>query len=150
MNLTLQVIITPANHTLSDPAKNARRYATGDVVDIFNADVVSPFNGTDHILRDVISDPRFVFVHVRGVPDRTLGRIKDTISTPDIEYVLVNGEPVSSSYHRRRKFALLASSVPTAMRNRLMADRQITVTWTQAKNYVRHVRENRLITDADL
>lgn len=150
MNLTLQVIITPANHPLSDPAKRARRYTAGDVVDIFDADVVAPFNGTDHILRDVISDPRFVFVHVRGVPDRPLGRIKDTLGAADIEYGLVNGEPVIIAFHRRRKFSLLTSSVPAALRNKLLADRQITVTWTQVKDYVWHVRENRLITDADL
>lgn len=151
MNFTLQILVAPATHTIADPAKNARRYAVGDLVCIWDADVVAPFNGTAHLMRDVISSPKFVFVHVRGVPAQvTLERAQERLLARDEEFGFFDGEMTVLAYHRRKKLGAVLADIPTSVRNRLQSDRQITVTWTQVKSYVKHRRENRQLADGDL
>lgn len=150
MNLTLQILIAPATHNISDPAKAARRYTQGDLVEIWDADIVAPYNGTAHLMRDVISSPKFVFVHVRGVPDRPMAIVKERLLTWDVEVGTFDGEVSVIGYYRRRRFSAVLANIPTNVRNRLQSDRQITVTWTQVKNYVKNLRANAALSDADL
>lgn len=151
MNFTLQILVAPAAHNIPDPAKAARRYTVGDVVCVWDADVAAPYNGTAHLMRDVISTTKFVFIHVRGVPAQvTLERAREKLCADDSVFGTFDGEITVVEYHRRKKFGAVLSSIPTNVRNRLLSDRQITVTWTQVKNYIKHIRENRQITDGDL
>lgn len=151
MNITLQILVQPATHNIADPAKAARRYAVGDLIMVFNADVVAPYNGTAHILRDVISSPKFVFVHVRGVPDRPLDVVRDKLLDSDVEIgTFTEGQRAIIGYYRRKRFNAVLSSIPTNIRNRLQSDRQITVTWTQVKSYIKNLRANAQLSDADL
>lgn len=151
MNITLQILVAPAQHVIADPAKNARRYTVGDVVCVWDADVVAPYNGTAHIMRDVISSPKFVFVHVRGVPAQiTLERAREKLCSDDSVFGTFDGEITVLEYRRRKKFAAVLSDLPANVRNRLQSDQQITVTWTQVKNYIKHIRENRQLTDGDV
>lgn len=151
MNLTLQILIAPATHVIADPAKNARRYTQGDLVCVWDADVVAPYNGTAHLMREPISNPKFVFVHVRDVPAQvTLDRARDRLLGSDEEFGFFDGELTVLAYHRRKKFGAVLADIPANVRNRLQADRQITVTWTQVKNYIKHRRENRQLVDGDL
>lgn len=151
MNFTLQILVAPAQHVIADPAKNARRYTVGDVVCVWDADAVAPYNGTDHVMRDVISSTKYVFVHVRDVPAQvTLERARDRLLADDIDIGTFDGEVAIIGYYRRKKFGAVLASIPTNVRNRLQSDRQITVTWTQVKNYIKHVRENRQLVDGDL
>lgn len=50
----------------------------------------------------------------------------------------------------RREFAGIASLIPSGARQTLLNDRQITVTWTQFKNFVQNVKEARALVDEDL
>lgn len=150
MNITLQILVQPATHNIANPAKAARRYAVGDLIMVFDADVVAPYNGTAHILRDVISSPKFVFVHVRGVPDRPLAAVKERLLDSDMEIGTFEGERVVIGYYRRKRFNAVLADIPTNIRNRLQSDRQITVTWTQVKNYIKNLRANAQLSDADL
>lgn len=150
MNLTLQILVEPATHTLSDPAKNARRYAVGDIIMVFDADVVAPYNGTNHILRDIISSTKFIFVHVRNVPDRSLEAVREKLLDSDVEIGTFTEGRAIIGYYRRKRFNAVLSSIPTNIRNRLQSDRQITVNWTQVKNYVKNLRANAQLTDTDL
>ncbi len=151
MNITLQILVAPSQHVIADPDKNARRYAVGDIVCVWDADVVAPYNGTDHILRDEISTTKFVFVHVRSVPAQvTLERARDRLLGSDETFGYFDGDQTVLAYYRRKKFGAVLESIPTAVRNRLQTDRQITVTWTQVKNYVKQIRENRQLADSDL
>jgi hypothetical protein len=123
----------------------------GDLVCVWDADAVAPYNGTAHIMRDVISTAKYVFIHVRNVPAQvTLERARDRLLGSDEEFGYVDGELTVLAYYRRKKFGAILADIPTNVRNRLQADRQITVTWTQVKNYIKHVRENRQLTDGDL
>lgn len=150
MNLTLQILVAPATHTIPDAAKAARRYAVGDLVEIWDADIVAPYDGTAHLLRDVISSMKFVFVHVRGVPDRPLAAVKARLLDSDIEIGTFDGERIVIGYYRRKRFNLVLADIPTNVRNRLQSDRQITVMWTQVKNYIKNLRANAQLSDADL
>lgn len=149
MNLTFQILVAPATHNLADPAKAARRYAVGDVVCVWDADAVAPYNGTNHLMRDVISSTKYVFVHVRNVPV-TLERARERLLADDVTVGTFEGEVAIIGYFRRKKFGAELASIPANIRNRLQADRQITVTWTQVKNYIKNIRENRLLVDGDL
>ncbi|MHB1099295.1 MAG: hypothetical protein ACYCZR_07040 [Burkholderiales bacterium] len=151
MNITLQILVAPATHNIPDPAKNARRYTVGDVVCVWDADVVAPYNGTSHILRDVISSPKFVFVHVRDIPAQiNLERAREKLCSDDSVFGTFDGEITVLEYHRRKRFAAALSDIPANVRNRLQSDRQITVTWTQVKNYIKNLRANTQLSDADL
>lgn len=50
----------------------------------------------------------------------------------------------------RRVWGVQASSLPAAARNALRLNRQITVTWTQFKNVMQHLDDQRALTDDDL
>lgn len=157
MNLSFQILIAPATHDLSyNPAKAARRYAQGDLVDIWNADIIAPYDGQNHVLREPISNPRFAFVHVRGVPDRPLSVVKERLLATDTEVGTFWDEEDQRNavaiigYYRRKRFNTVISSIPANVRNRLQADRQITVTWTQVKNYVKNLRADVPLSDNDL
>jgi hypothetical protein len=150
MNLTLQVLVAPSQHNIPDPVKRARRYDVGDLVCVWDADVVAPYNGTAHILRDVVG-PEFIYIHVRDVPAQiTLERAREKLLERDEEFGFFDGEMTVLAYHRRKKFGAVLADIPTAARNRLQSDRQITVTWTQVKNYIKHRRQNRQLADGDL
>lgn len=56
----------------------------------------------------------------------------------------------ATEINERRRWAGVASGIPANARNRLLNDRQITVTWTQFKNVLRHVIEQRQLADGDL
>ena len=156
MNVTLQILVEPATHTLADPAKNARRYAVGDIVCVWDADVVAPYNGTNHLMLDVISSTKYVFVHVRGVPDRPLDIIRNRLLADDTEVGTFWDEEDQRNtlaiigYYRRKRFNAVLANIPTNIRNRLQSDRQITVTWTQVKTYIKNLRANTPLSDSDI
>lgn len=96
-------------------------YHRGDVVDVG----LRHYDGCHH--------PRFVLVHIEGVPDLApediqLRRLKQMLERHTIKGF---GEEV-----RRRSWRVDVASLPTAIRNELLTNREYTVTWTQAKNYL--------------
>jgi len=50
----------------------------------------------------------------------------------------------------RRKYGIDVPSIPAGVRAQINADRYITFTWTQVKNYLRHKADARLVVDTDL
>lgn len=76
--------------------------------------------------------------------------IKNALLAMDVEVGTFDGERTIIGYYRRRRFNCVIADIPTNIRNRLNADRQITVTWTQVKNYVKNLRANALLSDTDL
>jgi hypothetical protein len=83
-----------------------------------------------------ISAPRTGYVHVTGVPDDKYQRIKNVLERQDEGF--------------KRVWAGVASRIPVNARNRLVADRRITVTWTQFRNFLRNIREDRDFADSDM
>lgn len=151
MNITLQILVEPATHTLNDPAKASRRFAVGDLIMVFDADEVAPYNGVNHILRDVISTTKFVFVHVRNVPDVNLDVLRENLLASDIEIgTFTEGIHDIIGYYRRKRFNLDINNLPTSAKLRLQADKQITINWSQLRGYLKNLRANSQIRDIDL
>lgn len=100
---------------------------------------------------DVVGMPNTGYVHVTGVPERPAW---ENLTTDELMQRLSSKlcdvwEGAAGEMVERRKWAGLASAVPASARNRLLQDRQITVTWTQFKNVMRHLIELRALADAD-
>jgi hypothetical protein len=83
-----------------------------------------------------IAAPRTGSVHVTGVPDDKFERIKDVLTRSDAGF--------------KRVWAGVASRIPANARNRLATDRKITVTWTQFRNFLQNIKEQRDFGDADM
>jgi len=118
-------MLNPATHDLSyDPAKEAMRYRVGDVFDVF----LTPANFTFSM------DTRFGFIHITNVPDvYSIETIKKALSAPVRSTVIIDNPPL----YRRRKWRIKPSAIPVGARNAMIANHELTVTWTQAKPYIR-------------
>ena len=155
MNITLQIVLRAPNHTLSNAQNTAARYRRGDIVGVYKRSEVveSP------------SNPRLGFVHITGVPitsqqfERVKRRLTTGMYSPEVG--LAGRGLAGRTTLRRRKWRLLASAVPLAARNTLMAQGEITVSWAVAKSYFRRKvitnnldpsldDETNTLTDADL
>ena len=149
MDITIELLAKPKTHTLSDAAKEARRYRRGDVVEVF--------------LRSEVTEPPapnspFVFLHVNNIPDlRTFKQIKDKLMQPFLQPLVI----VDPEIYRRRKFRVLVSTLPQAVKNAFINEKEFTATWTQVKNFIRRKNvtvfldqstddETQFITDGDL
>ena len=97
----------------------------------------------------------FWFIHVTGIPDFVpFEKIKNVLMSPSVSTITSEPEII-----RRRRWRL-AGSVPQAIIDQLKANREITVTYTQAKNHIaRKVATNvdnpdfdteQLLQDSDL
>lgn len=133
MDITLQIMAYPPTHILP-PEKEARRYKRGDIVAVY--------------LRSECPEPpalggRMVFIHILDVPITAIQKAKRlmiAIYSNDTIPVLLN----------RRRFNIDPQSIPIAMRNALVANREITVTWTQAKPYLFDMVTGLNVTNGDL
>ena len=146
MDIALQVMLNPANHDLSyDPAKAARRFVAGDVLDAMLATDIATLEGNgDYIPNEPISSPRSGFVFITGVPDRAIRFLRNWITRAERNAL------DQDQIMRRRVFGIRVGSIPVAVRQEIMANRYITFTWTQVKNYLENKGTGVLITDADI
>lgn len=68
MDITVWLILQPANHPLP-PAKAARRYKVGDVIDVNLATRHAVNNGGQYEMQSQKGQPKFGFLHITGVPE---------------------------------------------------------------------------------
>jgi hypothetical protein len=129
MDITIEVMLPARGGDWTQETHGSYRVLT--VVDVYDHLKVTP----------VIGMPRTGYIHVTGVPDQRFARIKDVLLTP---------WTVGTATVERRLWRGVASRVPANARNRLLADRQITVTWTQFRNFLQDLQEQRDLTDADI
>jgi len=92
------------------------------------------------------------YVHVTGVPDLPAwsGLTTEEIMRRINARLCRVWESVIGVTLEKREFAAIAASIPVGARNTLLSERQLTVTWTQFKNYVQNVKEPRALNDTDL
>ena len=139
MDITLQVMIEPPTHDLSyDAAKNAARNRRGDVIGVYlTSDVTEPPN----------PNGRLGFIHITGVPDvLSFDRIRERLTSAFHDPLLVTEKVM----WRKRKWRIRASVIPAGARNTLLTTKELTVTWLQAKPYLRRKEVfNRLDVTAD-
>lgn len=145
MDVCLHVMLTPANHALPQD-KADRRLSGGDIIDIFPASAVGTLISNDYMPNDVIGSHRLGFVFIKDVPISVLNKARQALIkshksvTPEDNVQLL----------LRRIWGIDVQSVPVAARNKLLADRYITVTWLQAKSYIKNKVTATNLSDGDV
>lgn len=140
MDLTIEVMLPPRGatdfHTSAHP-----RWRVLAIVAVYPLKTV-----------DVVGMPRTGYIHVTGVPmpPAWSGLSEDEVKLRINAKLAAVWEAENGSEIERRLWCGLASMLSTKLRNDLLTDRQITVTWTQAKGAIRNVRDNRALADADM
>jgi hypothetical protein len=140
MDLTVEVMLPPRGASNYDASANPR-YRVLAPVAVYPLKTVAE-----------IGMQRTGYVHVTGVPERPAWA---NLTTEQLMAKL-NGKlcdiwhDAQGNLVERRKWAGLASAIPANARNRLLQDRQITVTWTAFKNVMQHLIEQRQLADGDL
>jgi hypothetical protein len=131
--ISLQIIVQPANHILNGSLKNAKRYQPGDFVDIWDTKRIATLVDGEYRLKDTIN-PKFAFIHVTKIP-RLLERVKEKLLQEliDYEYALAPNKTML----RRRLWHIPPSELPAVVKQKLTEDREITVTYSQVKAYIR-------------
>lgn len=133
MDITLQVLAVSKSHTVSDVNT---LWNKGQIVDAFQSSDLATLSGDDYLFNDVISG-NFVFVHVKDVPIVNFEKFKARLQSEN---------PLGG----RRRYRVKVASIPIAARNKLLADKEITITWTAAKNYIANDETAVDITDGDV
>jgi hypothetical protein len=140
MDMTVEVMLPPRG--ASDYTQSANpRYRVLAPVAVYPLKTVA-----------TVGMQRTGYVHVTGVPERPAW----ANLTQEQLMAKLNGklcqvwENVDGTLRERRIWAGIASQIPANARNRLLNDRQITVTWTAFKNVLQNLIELRQLADGDL
>jgi len=126
MDITIQIMLVPPTHDLSaSPEKDAARYRRGDIVSVYLS---------SEITEAPSPASRLGFVHITAVPDSIpFSKIKSELLSSSYDPVIL----IDPDVWRKRKWRIPASVLPVDVRNTLLADREVTFTWSQVKPYVR-------------
>ena len=117
--------------------REAMAYRPGHFVAVYPATRVADKVGQNYLAKGGVGMPRTGYIHVIDVPDTiSFKRVRRVVTNAYRVWALPEVNPRRIK-KRRRLFRLRPSLVPAAARNRLLADREITVTFTQFKNFVR-------------
>lgn len=142
-DLTMAVMGSVATHDLSARSllKEASRLRRGDPMDVYRSRDLAVLTNGVYRFREPITSPRWVFIHIREVPNAIALRMKSRLT----QAILAdNGSALSldpTVSHvvtiRRRRFRVLLGAMPVTMRNRLLTNKEITLTWDQARGHIR-------------
>jgi hypothetical protein len=129
VDITIEVMLPARGGSWSDDGHN--HYPMLGVVGVY-----------DHMkVTDTVGMPRTGYVHVTGLPDEKFETIRARLEE--------SNEGADEKIWKRR-WAGVVSRIPFMALNRLMTDRQITVTWTQFRGFLQNIREQRDFADADM
>lgn len=144
MDLTIEVMLPPRGAT--DFSQSAHpKWRVLSIVAVYPRKQV-----------DVVGMPRTGYVHVTDIPERAgwAAITTDELMTRINRRLCAMWEDGATdrapTVVEKRLWVGLGSLVPVNARNRLLTDRQITVTWTQFKNFIQNVRDQRALADSDL
>ena len=119
------------NNVNIDPVKDARGcYKLGDIVEVMDD---SKHDG--NIIANPVMPP-FYLVRITGVTKEQAYKYMQ----PYIDPTTVGMEIPTTL--RRRLYNVEVSSIPSAIRNQLIADRYVSVSWSQIRNYIRNRMTN--------
>ena len=128
MPATLQVIVNAPTHLLAKPEHAAMRHRNGDVIDLIPTAELADLIGSEYKIRGEIRNPRFSFIHISDFPDEQFERARRRIT----EMITAASDKLRLSRYR-----VLFSALPAPVRTALRDDREITMTWAQAKSVIR-------------
>lgn len=127
MDITLQVMVNVPTHGLN-PMKAAMRYRNGDILAVYRTNTIADMVDGKWKMRRVITAPRSVFVHITNVPQ--------ILAQKAVRRLIERHQPAGETF-RRRHYRIPPSVVPQAIKDTLQADKEVTVSWTQAKQVIR-------------
>ena len=134
IDVTLQVMAFPSTHTLP-PHKEPGRYKRGDIVNVY-----PKLQQTSPISHNI----RSVFIHITGVPSSAIARAKKLMKSETDE--TNEDEPLI----RRRQFNIDPQSLPAGIKAQLLANREVTVKWAQAKPFLINMKTGTQVQDGDI
>ena len=91
------------------------------------------------------------YVHIVDIPDRVnLDKLRNRLTSPDPTEMTTDPDGTLRHPTWRFEYRLPVASLPAARRQALRRDGQITVTWTQFRNFLRRRRDNAELPDGDV
>lgn len=134
MDICIQLLLNAPTFDLGDPAKEARRNIDGDIVVVIDPTTNATFDGKDWTPNDVISSQHCGFIFVTGIPDgvTTIERINEVLGRPDITFTPATARP-EKNYHHKREWNIDMGGMNPPTRNALLADRYVTISFTQLR-----------------
>lgn len=141
MDISLQIVIDGNTKSLGG-YKDAAKSRAGDVIDAIDTASFATLVGGEYRVNGGIGSVRLGFIHITGVPT-TVSKVRQLIKgglhkkqtvTDDVTGLQRN---VDVATLRKHKWRINPADVPLAARNKLIAQREITITWTQAKNFLK-------------
>lgn len=149
VDITLQIMLEPATHDLSyDPEKAARRYRQDDIFEIHRSTDIATFDGTKYRLPS-IGTKVFGYIHILSVPDALAQKLQTAlISTTGERSINLFPDPETGENtfyddpYRRRKWTMPRGLMDSGDKAELLADREVTVAWPQAKPMIRRKAVN--------
>ncbi len=141
-----ELLIFTRNNTHPDPVKDRRGcYKRGHIVSVMEdghlwgireskAAWIASGNSSGSWPGD------FVIVKIPGVAVATVNALIAPQSVDDSGVAVTNADGTPAIF-RRRGWNIPVDSVPTAIKNTLLANGEITVTPTQIRNYVQRIRD---------
>ena len=133
MDITLHILAENKTHAATNESAKWQR---GQIVDCSQSADLATLSGNDYLFNDVISGA-FVFVHVKDVPVVDFDKFRARLQTEN---------PLGG----RRRYRVDVASIPVSARNKLLADKEITITWATAKNYIQNDEIVTTITDGEV
>lgn len=129
MNITLQILASEKNY---EPTKPSEKHRLGDIVNIYQ---------TSQLTEPPSPNSPLVFVHITGVPNTLIEKIKKLKEAKMGEESPTTG---IKEFIFRHDWRVDRSMLSASIRQKLLNDRQITVTWEQAKPFIKRksVAEN--------
>ena len=126
----ITILMMAANNPVED---SPGRWRAGEIVDVFTLEQAPGPAG----------HPRHLHVHVTGIP-YPFAQIKRRL-------IQVHDEDAEwNTFRARRRFVVRGDLMPAGARQRLNEDREITVTWEQAKQFAKKRRVGLLDADIDV
>ena len=144
----LQVIVNEATHVISDPAKDARRYRRGDIIDVFIASDIGTLDvpSGDYIPNEPIGSSRLGFIFVKDAPDVSIDKAKAWLSRQELNAAQVENPDVL----KRRIMQLDVPSIPPAVRQEILDNKYITFGWTVVRDFILNKTTLATVIDSDL
>jgi len=146
-DLMLRVMINPSDDVRTG-LEQANRWKPGDIVNVHRAQDHADIDGGGdyHVRGGINPNIRAGFIFVRNVPNSLALKAKEILELAHYDELLLLGP--GKVMVRKRKWHVPPSIIPTAARNELLNNREITFTWNQVKPYVRRKSFSSLTDDS--
>ena len=132
-NLTIQLLIQPKGHHISDGLNRASRHSSGDVLDVWPvAKYAELVDGRYHMTCNM-GQPMFGYLHVREVPNKkTIESLKEVFTRPIV------GPPNALDQEdrvlRARECYISLAELPADLRVEFDERRELTIAWSLFKS----------------